>query len=190
MEIQRVLELILPGAPVSSQFADFIAGRVERQNYRKGEILVAAGMVVDRIWVIISGLAKARYYDSAGRQVITRFWKENQVVMLKGREAEEYSFVAAEDIVILETSELISISNRELKDAFANFPETDKLVRRVYFSEIRSRDLRQSLLIMEATQAYDAFCRAFPAGRIQIQDIAYYLNVRPYTLSRIRKRRN
>ena len=190
MEISKLISNLLPEQEISKKFAEFLAGHLRQSSTKKGEILVAAGTVVDKTWIVIRGLAKSRYYDAAGRQVVTRFWKENEIIMLKDEDSADERSYAAQDIVMLEDSVIAWISNHNLSVAFEEFDQAYQLARKVYFAEIRSRDLRQKLLVMDATAAYGAFCKAFPAHRMLIQDIASYLNVRPYTLSRIRSQRN
>lgn len=188
MEQTKLIDFFAEMTPVSSSFADFIRKAAVEQKFRKGAQLIKAGDTINQTWLVMKGLAKSFHIDEQGRQVVTRFWKEGEILILKDRELQSGGFYAGEDVVFLEDTLLVSISNQQLAYAFDNFPETHRLAGKFYFAEIRSRDLRQRMLILDAASAYQEFCQYFPASRLALQDIAYYLNIRPYTLSRIRKR--
>jgi CRP-like cAMP-binding protein len=189
MEIAKLIDFLSQSDTLSAPFSDFLRKNVVLRSYKRGALVVKAGDVVDQTWFITKGMVKSRYHDESGRQVVTRFWKENDFVILKDRDVQFGPIYAREDIVLLENARLASLSHRHLRYAFEHFPESHQLARRIYFSEIRSHEIRQHLLVLDAAQAYQAFCRHFPSTRIQIQDIAFYLNLRPYTLSRIRKQK-
>jgi len=172
---------------LSEAFTSFLQHKTRPIHYRKGHLLIRAGDRFNQTWFMNAGLAKSRYFDEAGKQVVTRFWKENEIVIPKGAFME--NMVSLEDIVLLEDSKLLAISNKEVEFAYQAFVETHVLSRKIHFQDSRKQYQRASLLVLPAIRAYPEFCRLFPCNRILLQDIAYFLNIRPYTLSRIRAKR-
>jgi len=173
--------------PLSSEFKNYLHQSAIREDLPKGTMLLKSGDKFNQTWFVLAGLIKSRYFDEDGKQIVTRFWKENEIVLPKGGFMENME--SLEDIILLEDCKLLSIHNKQIEFAYHAFSETYKLGRKIHFKDSRKQYQRAAILVLPAVKAYAAFCQHFPCNRIQLQDIAYFLNIRPYTLSRIRAKR-
>lgn len=183
-EINLLLSYLHKLAPLDSAMEAYLQNNVSINNYPKGYILKSNGITSDRIWFVGKGLLKSRHFDQNGKQIVTRFWTEYEMILLKRKNG---AATDTEQIVLLEDSILLTLTNHQLEVLYTDFHRVHQITRRIYLSELRKRDIRPSLLVMPAADAYANFCHLFPCQRLLLQDIAYYLNIRPYSLSRIRR---
>lgn len=187
MDTKKLNEYLSALTPLSSEFKNYLHKTAIKQDFPKGTTLLKSGEKFSQTFFVLAGLIKSRYFDEDGKQVVTRFWKENEIVLPKGGFMENME--SLEDIVLLEDCKLLSIHNKQIEFAYHAFSETYKLSRKIHFKDSRKQYQRATLLVLPAVKAYPAFCQLFPCNRILLQDIAYFLNIRPYTLSRIRAKR-
>lgn len=187
MDTNQLNQYLTAMTPLSADFVAYLQNRVRPLQYLKGHFLIRAGEKFNQTWFVIRGLAKSRYLDEDGKQVVTRFWKENEIIIPKGAFME--NMVSLEDIILLEDTKLLSLSHKEIEHAYNTFLETHVLSRKIHFKDSRKQYQRAALLVLPAIKAYPEFCKLFPCNRILLQDVAYFLNIRPYTLSRIRAKR-
>lgn len=174
----------------SSQDAlnEYLKSRLSYVHLKKGQhinAIVGSGTA----YFIVKGLIKSYYHDESGVQIATRFWKENEVVLLKKKDTDTGSNLPVENLLTLEDTELIAAKQLDFSWMLENLPGCGSLFRKIYVADLRGWAIRSSLLVLPATKAYEQFCLHFPCQRIMLRDVAYYLNIRPYTLSRIRRKR-
>lgn len=186
MEKNILIEYLAQIAPISEALKAFLNEELRVDVLPKENKLIRKDQLVDRTWFIVKGLAKSCYDDPNGKQIVTRFWKENETLLLKTKDLQNGPVRFSEEITLLEQTTLLSLHHNQIKYIYAHYPEIHEITRKIYLADIRKRDLRSRLLVMSATLAYEEFCLHFPCQRLRLQDIAYYLNIRPYSLSRIR----
>ena len=189
MEMKTFYEFLRQLSPLSDDFVAYLEASISVQQYMKGERLVGQTQITHKTWFVYSGLLKSCYFDQSGRQIITRFYREQELILINSGDDSDGKTRAREEIILLEDCTLFSINSQQLQYIFENFDESHRITRRIYLIDSRKKDLRSRLLVMPAAEAYVEFCRHFPCQRMLLQDIAYYLNIRPYSLSRIRKRK-
>lgn len=182
---KEMIKKVLESANISSGMSSYLLEYARVDSHKKGYLLVHKGQICQRAWFLVKGLAKSRYFDQNGKQLITRFWKENQIILAK--ESFNLPLPAAEDIVLLENCTLLSVDHRQEQHLGSLFAETQSLARQIHLADERQNQLRSHLLTLSTAQAYGLFCKNFDANRFQLQDIGAYLNRTPQSISRIRR---
>lgn len=173
--------------PVSEALNAQLRSRLILQHFRKGQALPASK--VDRTWFIISGLLKARFHNEDGQEIITRLWAENELVLFKSPIGQKNLSKDDKELICLEDVTLLFLSQQDANHLLKDFPETNLLLRKIYLADLHRQQLRASLLSMPAKKAYSLFCQLFPSDRLLLKDIAAFLNIRTYTLSRLRRQK-
>lgn len=190
MEMKTFYEFLRGITPLSDGFVEFLQASVSVQLMGKGEKLVSENQLTNKTWFVHSGLLKSRYFDHTGKQIITHFYKEQEIILIKNMTPAGIQARADQEIVLLEDCILFSVNSLQLQHIFDQYPEAHRISRKVYQMDLQKKDLRARLLVMPAPGAYTEFCHHFPCQRILLQDIASFLNIRPYSLSRIRARKS
>lgn len=188
MPFQKLFDYLRSRHADNADLNVYLRPRLSYVYLKKGEqinINVTSGTA----YFIVSGLIKSYYHDEKGTQIVSRFWKENEIILLKKKRPDPTFELDLETLLALEDCVIIAAQQLDFTWMLENLPGCGSLFRKIYMSDLRGWALRASLLVMPATKAYEQFCRHFPCQRIMLRDIAYYLNIRPYTLSRIRKKR-
>lgn len=185
---EELISRILAKRIVSRDFSAYLLNQIRVEKLKKGHALLKKGEICHHIWLIEKGLAKSRYFDQTGKQIITRFWKENEIMLAKGSFNDRVP--AKEDIILLENAVVVSINFPQAQFIYHTFPESHTIARQIHVTDEHSNRLRFHLLTLPASDAYKAFCQEFksvPFTRFQQQDIAAYLNLSPHTVSMIRR---
>ena len=141
------------------------------------------GRSAGNAWFVVSGLAKEYYYDQEGRQIVTGFWIEDEIILSDNifePSGSQYY------IQMLEDSELISLSDVISNTSSAHWPRLQTIALKIMVEIKGKSELRSHFLILSAEEKYEQFRRHFPWSRISAKDIASYLHMSPVTLSKIR----
>ncbi len=155
---------------------------------KKGDTFSLPGVVCDQIGLIKSGLMKCVLIND-GNEVVFEFAYENSFI------ADYYSFVtrtpSTKLISCLEPTEIWVINRQKLADLsreHAFIERISRITNEHLF--IRMHEKATSLLLDSATVRYQKLITARQdlAQRIPQYLLASYLNVKPETISRIRKR--
>lgn len=181
----ELLDLLQSYAPISAGLRSYLSDELKTQTIMKGKPLFTDIRHASRTWMLCGGLLKSTYTDASGKQIISRFWQAGDLVLSKNR----VLFEPGEQIIALETSTVLYLDAASSEHVLQHFQEGHVLARKIYFNDARQREFRTKLMQIMPADAYELFCRTFPAERMLLQDIAAFLNIRPYSLSRIRKRR-
>lgn len=168
--------------PVSPTFSQKVRELTQFTLIKKGEILNISKPA--SIWYIHRGLLKGGYDDLDGRQHITSFWKEMEVVLMIHPVSEGFYATALED------GYLTYLSGRKLLYLYNHFGETAKLASKILSAEQSKSLLKLYLSTLPASAAYQQFKNSFPYRRILLKDIASYLEITPGTLSEVRRIKN
>lgn len=173
---------------VTETEADTFLSAFEPVKLKKGDVFSSQGIVCNQIGLIVNGLMKCVLVDDAS-ETIFEFAYENSFI------ADYYSFVtrapSTKVISCLEPTTVLVITRRkltELSHKHAFIERISRLTNEQLF--IRMHEKATSLLLDSATVRYQKLVAARQdlAQRIPQYLLASYLNVKPETISRIRKR--
>jgi CRP-like cAMP-binding protein len=170
--------------PLSPEFTNSLQRALSHRKLKKGNVIYQTASIPS-IWYLKSGLAKGNYYDPEGKEHITRFWKQGEIMMLA--EVAPEIIQAADQITLLEDSVLSTISERAGVSLYNRFAETSKLSTKILLNDRNKSELKSYLCSLPAAAAYEEFKKVFDFERITLRDIACYLEISPEWLSGIRK---
>lgn len=155
-----------------------------------GEVFVAAGDKAQEVGLLASGLLRAFYTDTEGRQTVKGFVQQGQFAapyasLLQGLPA-NITIVAERE------SALFCIRWPDLQKLYGLHPAWQEIGRRTAETLLLAREKREhELLMLSALERYELFLKDFSAlaGEIPQWQIASYLGITPVALSRIRRKR-
>jgi CRP-like cAMP-binding protein len=180
----RILTFIAPlSGALRRRFEDFIVSG----TYPKKHRLLSEGEISRHIFFICKGSARAFYLDADGREHTTWFMGPWDLMI------SVYSFYtqqpAAENIELLESSVLLSMTWNELQTIYAEFPEYNyhgRLFTEKYY--ILSEERGILLRTRKPADRYHMLLKQHPqiTQQASLGQIASFLGITPETLSRIR----
>jgi len=183
METLKLIDHFAKLYPLSGEFRTAFENLLIEKRFRKGQVLHHAGQT-PTIWFVRSGLVKGYYDDLDGKEHVTRFWKEGQIILLASDMRHK---TAADRIMVLEDSYLTTISDSGLIHLYHTFREGSKLSSKILLNDRNLSELKSFLSSLPSVQGYEQFQEIFPAERILLKDIASYLEITPGRLSEIRR---
>ncbi|MCF0055092.1 Crp/Fnr family transcriptional regulator [Dyadobacter sp. CY356] len=169
--------------PLGQQFTLALDQALLQKHYKKGDILRQKGQT-PMIWYIKSGLAKGYYEDQEGKEHVTRFWKEGQIMLLANGPVHK---TAADRILFLEDSIVTTLSDSSIIYLYHSFREAPKLSSKIILEDRNYSELKSFLCSLPAAQGYAQFHEIFPSPRLMLKDIASYLEISPGRMSGIRR---
>jgi len=181
--LNNLIRYVASLSELSDTFVTELSARVRRYTLRKGSPLKSPGSGKS-LWYVQRGILKASYFDDDGREHISRFWRENQIVLIKPNSYKDIS--SADYLIMLEDTVLFFLSGRDVLYLLANFAEASRIASILIRQDRDQAELLSYLLRLPLRQAYGKFGKIHPASRIPIQDIARYLGVSPKRISEIR----
>lgn len=183
----KILKYLSKYTPITEELEQAIAENTFIKQFKKGTILLKEGDVSNECYFILNGCIRT-YIIKDGIEKTIEFYTEEHVVtpisygkpILSG-----YCIVCAEDTIV-------SIGNPKLeKETFKKYPQLESLSRiiaevimtkqQASFAEFKTSSPEERYLDLLKTRP-DLYQR-FPQHQI-----ASYLNIKPESLSRIRKR--
>lgn len=186
--LMQTLNFISPlSEALDRRFREYLT----EERYPRRHHLLREGQVSRKIYFINSGFARAYHVTRHDRECTSWFMGQGDLMI------SVYSFYtqrpAAENIELLEDSELLSMTWNQLQAIYAEFPAynfTGRLVTEKYYmlSEERTILLRTST----ARERYEKLLEMHPGitQRASLGQIASYLGISPETLSRVRGNKN
>ncbi|HEV7380254.1 MAG TPA: hypothetical protein VGN64_10700 [Dyadobacter sp.] len=179
-QLIKYLEAIYP---LSEEFKKSLAELIVKKDIGKTEILTQSKATTS-IWLLEKGLAKGCYDDQYGKEHVTRFWKQGELMLLS------YSVTApirADRIVMLEDSTVSTISYAGIIFLYHRFGEAAKLSSKILLNDRNLSEQRAFLCSLPKAEAYLEFKRLFPWQRLLHKDIARYLDISRGRLSEIKR---
>jgi len=180
----RVLTFIAPlSGALRRRFEDFIVTK----KYPKKHRLLNEGEISRHIFFICKGSARAFYLDAEGHEHTTWFMGPGDLMI------SVYSFYtqepAAENIELLESSVLLSMTWGQLQNIYAEFPEYNyhgRLFTEKYYILSEKRGIL--LRTRKPADRYHQLLKEYPkiTQQASLGQIASFLAITPETLSRIR----
>lgn len=183
MKILKLTDHFAALYPLGQEFKLALDQALIQKRYKKGDVLRQNGQT-PMIWYIKSGLAKGYYQDQEGKEHVTRFWKEDQVMLLATGSMHK---TAADRIMLLEDSLLTTLSDSSIIYLYHSFREAPKLSSKIILNDRNHSELKSFLCSLPAAQGYEQFRQIFPEHRLLLKDIASYLEISPGRMSEIRR---
>ncbi|HMX38924.1 MAG TPA: Crp/Fnr family transcriptional regulator [Saprospiraceae bacterium] len=176
-------------SPLSKDATAALLGICTVANVPKHANLQNMGQTCRTIYFIRSGLARIYYYRD-GIEVTESFSYEHQIIarvesLFSGQPSNRA-------IQMLEDSELICINATSLYQLFDEYPELERLFRKMFESGyVESLHRIESLQFQSAEERYRSLIESHPEiiQRAPLKYIASYLGIKPGSLSRIRNQR-
>lgn len=173
---------------LSSEEAGIFLSQFSRMQLAKNEVFVEPGKVCNKVGLIEKGLLKC-VYNREGEEVVFEFAHEYNFI------SDYYSFVrqipSEKEICCLEDTVIHVITREKLDLLCKEYPFIAAISRRINEKLfLRMHERLTSMLLDSATVRYQKLLAEKPslAQRIPQYLLASYLNVKPETISRIRKK--
>jgi len=173
---------------LSEQNTRIFLSQFTRAELKKNDLFSAEGQVCNKVGLIEQGLMKC-VYNKGGEEVVFEFAHEYNFI------SDYYSFVtntpSEKEIRCLEDTTVYVITREKLQQLGAEHPFIESMSRamneRLF---LRMHDRLKSMLLDDARERYQQLLaqRHDLAQRIPQYLLASYLNVKPETISRIRKK--
>lgn len=175
--------------PISKKLRKDLIESISIEQASKKSHLLKEGEVLEKMYFIEKGLARAYYFDD-GKEITSWFMKEGDFII------SVHSFYkqspSHENIELLEDSMLASITYKQLQELYKNHLEFNfigRILTEHYYalSEERIFAMRQ----MTVKNRFDFFFTHYRELllRVPLKQVAAFLRMTPETLSRIRAAR-
>ena len=154
--------------------------------YKKGKDLQSVGQTCRTIYFLVKGCARI-YYFKGDTDITEYFAFENNLIarvesLFTGKPSRK-------GIQVIEDSDFIAINAVALNSLYNQYPEIERLMRKVTEAGYMETVNRlESLQFHSAEERYTALIQAHPeiVQRVPQKYIASYLGITPVSLSRIR----
>ncbi|MEM9634026.1 MAG: Crp/Fnr family transcriptional regulator [Pseudomonadota bacterium] len=156
----------------------------------RGEVLFAAGDLLEELYFIVSGLVRYFYLTPDGREFNKNFVTNGGVVTCLSSFLE--SGPSPFFTETLEESVLVCLPMDLVRGLRADDFRWERIINGFIVRLALQKEQREaSFLLNDATKRYEAFLKEFAevSPRLPQYHIASYLGITPVALSRIRKRR-
>ena len=174
--------------PLSKGIQGYLADHCQPCSFQKGELLLKEGQVCEHIYFINKGVIRG--FIREGKKDITT-WITSEYELVTSIYGLENNEPATENIQALENCELLALSNTDVQNLYAQFPEFNIAIRKLlqqYYKDAEGRAFIARLT--NAEKKYRYFLKRYRhlANRVSLKYIASFLGMTLETLSRIRKR--
>lgn len=171
--------------PIDSSVLKAIVRVAKQRTLPKGAILLCERQVLDEVYFIEEGLVRAFYYQD--KKEITS-WMVGEGRFIWPLPSYLLRRPSRENIQLLETTTLLSISRQDVEDLKRNHKAFDELQNRIMERYIVLYDLRVQMLLLKAEDRFETYQQVFPefCQRVPLRHIATYLGIDPAHLSRVR----
>lgn len=176
------------GWPLSDRCKEFLFKHIKHVSLKRGEYLLTPGHICENLYFIEKGLLKC-FYRKGKRTAIDWMLAEKEAVVALDS---FYDQVPGKDwIEAYEDCALLYISHEELEHLYRTYVEFNVVGRiftnkylRIWHTQARNQRL------MTKTERFVLMQKTQPdiVGRVQSNDLASYLDMRPETLTRLRNK--
>ena len=165
-----------------------ITSKLTSRSLKKNEILLSAGQVCQNAFFINQGCLRYFYVidgeEKTGQFFFENDWYTDFASFISGKPSEE-------NIQALEKCSLLVLSRKDLLDLFDQIPRFERFGRLISEQAVLGIKARNAALINQSPeQRYLRLLKNRPkvVARLPQHYIASFLNIKPESLSRIRKR--
>jgi CRP-like cAMP-binding protein len=173
---------------ISEEQADIFLSAFTKIELKKNEVFMEQGQVCHKVGLIEKGLMKC-VFDNNGEELVFEFSYENSFI------SDYYSFLtqtpSQKEIRCMEDTTVYVVTRQALLELSKEHPFIIRMSNDINAKLfIRMHDRLKSFLLDNATERYQKLLaeRQDLAQRIPQYFLASYLNVKPETISRIRKK--
>jgi CRP-like cAMP-binding protein len=186
--MKTIKQTLIPLFDLTEEEADIFLSAFVRTEMKKKEVFVKEGKVCHKVGLIEKGLMLC-VYQKDGNEIIDEFAFENSFI------TNYYSFLthtpSTKEIRCLEDTVLHVVSRESLNDMAEKHPFIARMSRMINEKLfLRAHERISSLLLDSAHERYMKLIAQRPdlTQRLPQYLIASYLNLKPETISRIRKK--
>lgn len=185
--MQPVIDFISGFIKMSDEELHFFSNNIQRTSFKKGEILLQQGQILDKMAFVLKGAVRGYYQDENGTEHTLCFVFENQPLVAFD------SFTQQTPIgftsIALENTETIWISQTAFYIFLETYPRYEKVLRTIISQYMAIEGEKTKLFrIVSAKERYSALLEAQPEliQRVPLKYISSYLGIAIKTLSRVR----
>ncbi len=184
----EIIEHISQLIPLEKDDLKLFLSKFTPLSLKKGAYFIREGQVSRKIGFIIKGSMLCSY-NKNGKKIIDEFSLDKEFI------TDYFSFLtcspAEKDVICLEDTELLVIGYEDMQELYAiksTFEKVGRLMAEALFMNWQQK--AKSLMLDDAETRYLKLITKRPSlvQRVPQYLIASYLNVKPETLSRIRKK--
>lgn len=188
---QRIVEFLSKTIDIPKEEADILLSLIKTITLSKGEYLNIEGKIPKHGAFVISGLLREFYTDFKEVDFIRRFASENWWMVDLYELLHEKPALCS--VQALEKTELLTFTKDDCLILMQKCPTAVKVLHQISAAEKYSLAKKEKhKKSLTAEENYNLLLTQYPGiqKRIPLFHIASYLNIKPESLSRIRKKMN
>lgn len=172
------------GQGPSGRFWELIVRTMQTMNVQAGEPLATHLGIPSACWFLARGMAMEYIYDDMGQKTPLRFFRKEPIIPTGFVEQK----TSPSNIEMTTPGTLLALSHRELQKLFRQSPEANEFFHFILADYARRGRERERLLLLPS----DARIRYLHEKQQRLiltvpgKHLARYLNMSPYTYSRLR----
>ena len=185
--MQQVFDFISDYAKISEDELRFITKNIQFSSFKKGEILVKQGQLLNKISFVIKGAVRNYYSEENGIEHTIGFIFENHPLVAFDSFTQQTPIAFTS--VALENTDTIWVSQSVFYNFLEIYPRYEKVLRTILSKYMTIETEKAKLLrINSAKERYETLLRTQPEiiKRVPLKYIASYLGMALETLSRLR----
>ena len=187
--VSAVLNYFSSLCPITSGFIQEIKKNVEPLLIRKNKYILSPLDNNDYVFFVVSGVVRGFIKD--GNKEITTWISLGDELIGAIQHPDEHHKPSIEYLQALENSELVAIPRLLINKLYANYQETNVIVRKILALQYHVASERAIIArIPSAERRYEKFLElnSIDISRVPLRCLASYLGMRLETLSRIRSK--
>jgi CRP/FNR family transcriptional regulator, anaerobic regulatory protein len=190
LEIEQYIQSVKQICPsITANEIDYLSSGLHIQTLEPKHFYIQANTVQKNIGFIHSGLLRAFYINSEGKDITIRFVEEN------GFATDYSSFIQQTKsryyFQCLEKTTIVNIPHEHIQNGYSNYPLLEKYGRIIAEEIIKGLQSRiESFQFYSAEERYLNFVKNSPTlfNRVSLSYLSTYLGIERPSLSRIRKK--
>lgn len=173
---------------ISDQEFDEFCGLLSPQKFKKRDVLIRPGDLVQSEFYVVSGCLQVVHTSENGDESILQFaiedwWVSDFAAFFNGTRARL-------TVSCIEDSTVLELNKNYLEELYGRIPKFERFFRiKLTGAFVALYERIQNGLEKNSTERYQEFCETYPniEQRVPNYKIASYLGIKPESLSRIRR---